>query len=122
MGRLWDIHFMVFGSVISILSYQVLNMGISAHIYAVREGFLREDAVTRFFHRNFNLERGIILGIVVFLVGFVINLFIFIEWFSSNFGSLYRIRESILAMTLLVIGIQTVSSSFFAGLFFVEKK
>lgn len=122
LGRPWDIHFMVFGSVISILSYQVLNMGMSAHIYAVRQGFLREDTVTRFFHMNFNLERGILIGIGIFLIGFVINLFIFIEWFSRDFGALYRIRESILAMTLLVIGIQTVFSSFFMGLFFVEKK
>lgn len=122
LGRQWDIHFMVFGSVISILSYQVLNMGISAHIYAVRQGFLREDGVTRFFYRNFNLERGIILGIGLLLIGFVINLFIFIEWFSKDFGALYRIRESILGMTLLVIGIQTIFSSFFVGMFFVEKK
>ena len=45
--------------------------------------------------------------------GFLINLSIFIEWFSKHFGQLYRIRESILAMTLLVIGLQTIFSSVF---------
>jgi len=122
LGRYWDMHLMVFAAIISILSYQVLNLGVYAHTFAIRQGFLRYDPVTLFFKRHFNLEKGIILGGIIFLVGFTISLFIFIEWFSKNFGALYRIRESILAMTLLVIGLQTIFSSFFISLLFLERK
>jgi len=122
LGRYWDIHLMVFAGIISILSYQVLHLGVYAHTFAIRQGFLRYDPVTLFFKRRFNLEKGIILGGAIFLIGFTILLFIFIEWFSKNFGALYRIRESILAMTLLVIGLQTIFSSFFISLLFLERK
>lgn len=122
LGRYWDIHPMVFASVISILSYQILNLGIYAHTYAIRQRFLKYDKFTLFFQRRFSLEKGLILGVVLFLVGFAINTFIFIEWFSKNFGALYRLRESILAMTLLVIGLQTIFSSFFIGLLFLKRK
>ncbi|MFH0738736.1 MAG: glycosyltransferase family 2 protein [Candidatus Omnitrophota bacterium] len=122
LGHYWDMHVMVFASVFCILSFQVLNLGIYAHTYAIRQGFLRYDAFTLFFQRNFNLERGLALGTVLFLIGLGINIFIFIEWFSKSFGALYRIRESILAMTLLVIGLQTIFSSFFISLLFLKRK
>lgn len=122
LGRYWDIHLMVFASVISILSYQILHLGVYAHTFAIRQGFLKYDAITLFFKRRFNLEKGIFLGGGVFLVGFTVMLFIFIEWFSKDFGTLHKIRESILAMTLLVIGLQTIFSSFFISLLFLERK
>ena len=122
LGRYWDIHLMIFASVISILSYQILHLGVYAHTFAIRQGFLKYDALTLFFKRHFNLERGIILGGVLFLLGFIMTLFIFVEWFSKDFGALYRIRESILAMTLLVIGLQTVFSSFFISLLFLTRR
>ncbi len=122
LGHYWDMHVVIFASVISILSYQVLNLGIYAHTYAIRQKFLRYDKFTLFFQRNFSLEKGLIFGLVLFLIGFAINLLIFIEWFSSSFGPLYRIRESILAMTLLVIGLQTIFSSFFVSLLFLKRK
>lgn len=122
LGRHWDVHFMFFASSLSILSYQILHLGIYAHTFALRQGFLRFDPLTLFFQRRFNLERGLILGGSIFLVGIVILIFIFIEWFLKHFGALYRIRESIVAMTLLVIGIQTMFSSFFISLLFLERK
>jgi len=122
LGRNWDIHVMIFTSVICILSYQILNLGIYAHTFAIRQGFVRYDRLTLFFKRHFNLERGLILGGIIFLIGISVIAFIFIEWFSRHFGALYRIRESILAMTMLIIGIQTMFSSFFISLLFLERK
>jgi len=122
LGHYWDIHLMIFGSIICILSYQLLHLGVYAHTYAIRKGLLRYDTITLFFKRAFNLERGILLGGGIFLIGLGIEFSIFLEWFSKNFGALYRIRESIVAMTFLVIGLQTVFSSFFISLLFIEKK
>ncbi|MCM8795313.1 MAG: glycosyltransferase family 2 protein [Candidatus Omnitrophica bacterium] len=122
LGRFWDIHFMVFASVLCILSYQILHLGVYAHSFGIQQGFLKQDRITLFFQHNFNLERGILLGSIIFLVGLLILIFIFLEWFFRHFGALHRIRESILAMTLLTIGLQTIFSSFFISLLFLERK
>jgi len=122
LGHYWDIHLMIYLSAFSVLFYQILNLGVYAHTYALRQGFLKYDKFTLFFKKHFNLERGIILGGIIFSIGFIISLAIFIEWLSKHFGALYRIRESIVAMTFMVIGIQTIFSSFFISLLFVEKK
>lgn len=121
-GRAWDIHLMVFGSVISALSAQTLTLGLCAHTYAARRGFIREDALILFFKRHFNLEKGIVIGLLLCLIGAGINCSIFVEWLSRKFGSLHRIRESIVAMTFLVTGLQTIFSSFFISLLFLERK
>ncbi|MCX5713986.1 MAG: hypothetical protein NT033_04080, partial [Candidatus Omnitrophica bacterium] len=122
LGHSWDLHLMVFASGLSILSYQVFTLGVFAHTYAIRQKLQKYDKLTLFFQRRFSLERGITLGIAVFIAGFIINLFIFLEWFFSSFGQLYRIRESIFAMTLLIIGLQTIFSSFFISFLFLEKE
>lgn len=121
MGRPWDIHVMIFASMLSILSYQVINLGVYAHTFGIRHGLLRYDRITLFCQRLFSLEKGLLLGGIVFLVGFIMIIAIIAEWFVKDFGSLYRLRESILAMTLIVIGLQTMFSSFFISLLFVEK-
>lgn len=122
LGRLWDLHLMVFSGAISILSYQVLNLGIYAHLYAIEQGFLRHDKLTGFLQHYLNIEKGLILGSVFFLIGFGINILILLDWFSRNFGALDRIRELVLATTFLVIGLQTIFSSFFIGLLSLRKK
>jgi len=122
LGHHWDMHLMVFASIFCIFSYQILNLGVFAHTFAIRQGFLKYDRLTLFFQRHFNLERGLILGGSIFLVAFIITLFIVLEWLSKHFGAMYRIRESILAMTLFIIGLQTMFSSFFISLLFLEKK
>lgn len=121
-GHYWDLHLMFFAAVLSIFSYQILNLGIYAHTYAIRQGFLRYDSFTLYFKERFNLERGIILGGVVACAGGLMLFFIFLEWLSKSFGPLHRIRESIMAMTLIVIGLQTIFSSFFISLLFIERR
>jgi len=122
LGHYWDIHFLIFFSALTILSYQVMSLGVFAHVFAINEGFIKEDRLISLFRRKFNLEKGLIIGIVLFVIGFGINLLIFMEWFSNHFGALYRIRESVLALTLLVIGVQTIFGSFFISLLTFKKR
>jgi len=121
LGHYWDTHLAVFASGLSILAFQVLNLGVFAHLYAVEKGVLKPDRFFRFYRTYFNLERSVIFGLLLFLAGAAINLYIFCEWYSRHFGALYRIRESVFAMTLMVIGLQLIFSSFFTGLLFLKK-
>lgn len=122
MGHYWDLHFMVFASLLSILSYQVLHLGVYAHTFAIRQGFLKYDTVTLFFKARFNLERGLLLGLAILVPGLIVLGMVIVEWIQGGFGVLTRLRESIFGMTLVVIAIQTMFSSFFISLLFLEKK
>ncbi len=122
LGHYWDIHFLIFSSAVTILSCQILSLGVFAHVFAINEGFIKKDRITSAFERSFSLEKGLLIGAVLFLIGFGINFLIFVEWFLRDFGALYRIREAVLGMTLLVIGLQTIFSSFFISFLFLKRK
>ncbi len=122
IGHYWDTHLAVIASTVSILAFQLINLGVFAHLYVVERGLLKPDKFIVFYKKYFNLERSVICGIALFFIGGLINFLIFLEWYSRGFGALYRIRESVFAMTLLIIGLQMVFSSFFIGLLFLHKK
>jgi glycosyltransferase involved in cell wall biosynthesis len=117
----FDFHYMVLGSMLVLLGFQVINIGIFAKFFALVEKFVEQDILIQRFLRLFNLERGSLLGIFIFGLGLLINLIILSDWVSSGFGGQHRIREAILAMTLMVIGVQVVFSSFFLSLLGIKK-
>jgi glycosyltransferase involved in cell wall biosynthesis len=121
LGHSWGIHAMVLFSLLSILGYQLINLGMYAKTFAMQQGYIKEDKPISFLSRQFKLETGILLGLAFFVIGLGINVSIFLEWWQKSFGDLYRIRESILAMTFMVLGLQTIFSSFFISLLTVRR-
>jgi glycosyltransferase involved in cell wall biosynthesis len=121
LGHAWDIHMMVLGALLAFLGFQLLNLGVFAKAFAIQQGYLKQDRIISPLIKYFRLEIGILIGGILFLIGLGINIFIFLEWWKSFFGALYRIRESILAMTLMVLGLQIVFSSFFVNLLTLKR-
>lgn len=125
IGRLhFDLHYMVLGSLLALIGFQVVTLGLYAKVYAVSEHFEEKSRILNLIFRYFNLERGILLGSVIFVGGLGLNLYILFLWLTGDFafGGQPRLREAILAMTLMVIGLQTVFSSFFLSLLGIPRK
>ncbi len=114
--RYIDLHVMVLGSLFAILGFQIINIGIYARIYAYTHHFIPNDASLQKAFKFFNLERGLISGTLIFLIGFFTDLRILIVWISNNFGPLNEVRLALLASTLMIIGAQIVFSSFFLSM------
>lgn len=125
IGRVrFDIHYMVLGSLLALIGFQVVTLGLYAKVYAVSEHFEASSRVLEIIFNYFNLERGLLVGSLIFFGGLGINSFILYIWLTSSFtlGGQPRLREAILAMTLMVIGLQTIFSSFFLSLLGIPKK
>ena len=116
-----DIHFMLLGSLVTLLGYQILNLGLCARTYAITIGFEKHDNLIDFIAKYISLERGIVIGLAVFLIGFFIILKIFFSWIHGNFSSINEIRNIVFSITILIIGVQTLFSSFFLSMLLVEK-
>ncbi len=119
-GREIDVHSMILGSLLTILGTQVIVTGLSAKIYSYERHFDRFDPVLRGLARHFNLERGLVLGLLIFLAGFALDLVVAVEWIRSGFGPLNALRQAILGSTLLAVGTQVVFSSFFLSMLSVQ--
>jgi glycosyltransferase involved in cell wall biosynthesis len=98
------------------LGVQLLFLGIAARLYAVNKGLLPIKQWVQQFLDIFSLERGIILGLTLSLIGIVIELFIFSTWAVGGFGELNAQRLGMLGLMWILIGLQVVFNSFFLSL------
>jgi hypothetical protein len=85
-------------------------------VFAIAEGLLPDDPkLTRVF-KVFTLEKGILLGLAILLAGMILLVHALWIWRRTDYGLLPpedNLRRLIPAVTLIVLGIQSVFSSFF---------
>jgi glycosyltransferase involved in cell wall biosynthesis len=111
-GHFVDYHFMFVASLMTIVGFQVLLTGFYAKAYAFTHRFAPDDRMIQIFYRYFSLEEWLLAGLVVFLIGLGIDGAIFVTWIQHHFRDLFAVREALVALTLMVIGLQLVFSSF----------
>jgi glycosyltransferase involved in cell wall biosynthesis len=100
-----------------VVGFQLAAFAFFTKVFAIAEGLLPEDPkLTRVF-KFFTLEKGILAGLLILLVGLAMFLRALWLWKLSHFGPLPamndNLRRLIPAGTLMVLGVQTVFSSFF---------
>lgn len=115
------LHTMILGALLLISGTQVLGFGVSAKVYAVKEGFQNPDRVTQFFMRYSVLEEGLLAGGIMFIIGFLLGLRLFLQWRSSGYGALFHIKEAVLILTLVTLGLQLVFFSFFISIYMLKE-
>jgi glycosyltransferase involved in cell wall biosynthesis len=107
------IHSMIAASFLAIAGYQLLFLGLFSSAYSHLKGM--QSRMGSFIAR-IPLERGILLGILIFSIGLFYTLLILDRWVSSGFKDLPMLNQDIFAFTLMIIGLQTVFFSFFLAL------
>ena len=115
-SRAYDIHVMVLACFLCLLGYQVLLLGVSVRTLSVTRGFSSRDSPIQFVYRHFTLEKGLLLGCVMFAVGFLIDCWIAYGWVKSGFGELQKVRPALFALLLMILGTQTIFSAFFVSM------
>ena len=100
-----------------VVGFQLVAFAFFTKVFAIAEGLLPEDPrLTRIF-KIFTLEKGIAAGMVVLLVGTILFLRALWLWQQAHFGTLpsmaENLRRLIPAATLVILGIQSIFSSFF---------
>jgi glycosyltransferase involved in cell wall biosynthesis len=121
-GHRFDIHSMIFFAFFSLVGFQIINLGFIAKRYSIAEGFKKDTGRWKIFYRKFSLERGVFFGAVCFSVGFLASAYIFWKWVRSGFGPLNEAKLAVSGLLFMVLGVQTIFSSFFISLFELPKR
>jgi len=111
LGRAWDVHVMVFSGMLTILGWQILNIGLAAKVFTSSIGLENSKTIRKMLN-FFSLERGIVLGAFIVLIGVALIGYIFYVWMKNNFGYLAQVKTAIAALVAIVIGVQTIFSFF----------
>lgn len=114
LGHRFDFHAMIFFSMISLLGFQLVNLGFFAKTYALNEGFADKKGFFMNFYKVFDLEKGMLLGGFLVLSGTLLAFSILKAWIFT--GPVIQERRELFALTIIVIGIQIIFSSFLISL------
>jgi glycosyltransferase involved in cell wall biosynthesis len=110
-----DMHFSALFALLSIVGYQVVLFGVFANTYARTHRLDQPNRLLDWIERDLSLEHGLILGVALLGTGLAIDSAILFRWLARDLGPLNEMRPALLAMTLIVIGLQTIFASFFLG-------
>jgi Na+-transporting methylmalonyl-CoA/oxaloacetate decarboxylase gamma subunit len=121
LGRRWEVHTLIGGSLLLIIGVQVVTLGLCALAYATYFMGERDPWFDRMRER-YRLEHGLMLGSGVAVLGLGMIVAIVIEWIERGFGSLAYERLAILAATLLVLGVQVIFGSFLLSILGLRRR
>src|SRR6266536_257898 len=110
-GHTFYVHTMIAGSLLLVVGTQLLAFGLCGRVYAVNHLGDRDPWLERRIAR-FRLEHGLLFGGCVTLAGTVLGGFIVAKWIAQGLGNLSEERVTILAATLVIVGIQVFFTSF----------
>ena len=111
LGRTWQLHSMVAAALAMIVGTQTVALGLCAHAYGAYVLGERDPWFDRM-RARFRLEHGLLIGGATVLAGLVPAAVIVVTWVERGFGQLSEERLAVLAVTLIVVGIQVFFSSF----------
>jgi glycosyltransferase involved in cell wall biosynthesis len=114
-GRSWFLHTLIAGSALVIVGVQVIGLGLCGRAYAVFVMGERDAWFDRI-GRRVGLEQALLLALVVVGSGVALGGIVVAEWVAHGFGTLGEERAAIVAMTLVVTGIQLFFTSFLISL------
>lgn len=130
-GTVWigrfglDIRTMLVASASCIVGVQSVCFAIIARSYATTRGFVPPSPYYQRLIEYFTLERAVITGGILFLLGLAGLIAALIGWGEVGFGGLdypQLLRLVTISVTGIVIGAQLVLSGFLAGLLAIEQR
>jgi hypothetical protein len=111
-----DVHTMMLGSLCLILGNQILWLWAYANKFGKASGLLPTTKRTEKILASMELERGLILGGALLLLGLGLNAYLVLIWYREHLGHLQiqtTMRWAIWGCTTMVLGAQIMFGSFF---------
>ncbi len=120
-----DVNALIYSMVAVLVGFQAALFAVLARAFAMNEGLLPPSrGVDRAF-RIMTLERGLVAGMLLLLVGLGFTVYVIAHWSSSGFGTLNTsdaIRVVIPGATATILGFEIVLASFFLSILGLARK
>jgi glycosyltransferase involved in cell wall biosynthesis len=114
-----DVDTLAYAIGLMLVGVHITVFAVSAKVFGTREGFLPPDPKFERLFDYVTLESGLVLGTALLLVGFGTMVYSLVLWGQTGFGPLtptHMLRITLPAAASLVLGVETIFSSFFLSL------
>jgi hypothetical protein len=120
----FDVDTLVAASAMVVIGFQAVLFWLFTQVYAGSEGFLPEEPKVQRLLGNLSLERGLLAGAVLGVVGVVGLIFSLTYWQANKFGQLnyeHALRLMIPSVTGLVVSCQVILGTFFLSILGIKQ-
>lgn len=108
-----------------VVGFQIIIFSLFAKVYAINSGMHpKEDKFTNIIQK-ITLEKGLVLGIILTLIGIGLSIYAIILWKNQSFGNLNPLDVmpiTINAVYLMIVGVQMAFASFILGILNIKYK
>lgn len=114
-----DINTLMYASLLTIVGVQAVLFSLFTYVFGVNADLLPRDVLTEKFLERIGLEKGILLGLGMILLGFASSLGALIYWSENLFGNIdptFSMRLVIPGAVLFAVGFQILFASFFLSI------
>lgn len=115
-GRTIDIHTLASALLIANVGLHISFLGLFARAYTKKNLGLPSGPLATYLLKHLSVERLLVLGGAILILGLTVMGNIVGPWAASGFGQLAKIREVIVAVGLSTMGLQIIFSAFLYGL------
>ncbi|RMA56739.1 glycosyltransferase family 2 protein [Ulvibacter antarcticus] len=120
----FDVHTLLFTSGFTLIGFQfVLFYGLTK-VFTVENGLLPKSKKYDKLFKSITMEKGLILGFLLVLVGVVLSVIAYSDWQEINFGDINTnaiLRIVIPAITTMLLGVQIILFSLFFSILGLKK-
>jgi glycosyltransferase involved in cell wall biosynthesis len=120
-----DVSALVYCMAAVLIGFQAILFAAFSRAFVANEGLMPPSPGMQKAFKVLNLERGLIIGLLLLIVGVALAIYGFIHWGSSDFGALDArdaIRLAVPAATLSVLGVETIMGSFFLSVLGLSRR
>lgn len=120
-----DIHTMLYGAMFTILGVQIIATALFTQTYATNSGMMPAENNKSKILSKFTLEKGLVIGSIMIALGIIGSILAVRVWGTHAFGPLIpsqTMRLTIPSVTLLILGLQFIFSSFFLHILNIKHK
>ncbi len=115
------LHSFILGALLLSGGVQVILTGFLVWIYSVVHGYEEKRGIIALVMDYHSLEKFLLVGGIMFIAGIVTGISIILEWAESNFGALSQISQAIVALTLIMVGLEVVFSAIFMSMMLLNE-
>jgi len=120
-----DVSALVYSMAAVLIGFQAILFAAFSRAFVANEGLMPPSPGMQKAFKILNLERGLIIGLLLLIVGIGLAIYGFIHWGSSDFGALDArdaVRLAVPAATLSVLGFETIMGSFFLSVLGLSRR
>ena len=114
-------HSLILGGLLLLIGYQMLLSWLYFGAFGEVYGVSSNSNIKKKLISYHSLEKELLLGVVLLIIGIVIGLNVIYNWSTGGFGDLYQVQSTVIAMILSMLGIQTIFSGMFLSLLLLNQ-